>query len=292
MRKYSEKYLNNYKILKDAKVGFEFEFYSNVSYYKTLEILNEYLSPVRMHGFRQYHSDFEPDADNFKLEPDLSGGSNMCEIVTGPLDYFNARYFLLKILKFIQEYGHTNDKCSIHINISFKDPELNLKNLNLLKHILTTNEDAIYEIFPTRRNNIYAKSIKNMIPFEDYDFSSVDINIIKNVIRIPKDKYFGINFSHADKVSGSRLEYRYLGGANYEKHSGDILDFMDQFIINTYNNINSPFNNNDIKLLGNYLDGKINSFKSFSKYDQFIVEFPDIQIQIDQRGDYDTVKAY
>lgn len=291
MRTYSEKYIQNYKTLKEATIGFEFEFYSKrTSYYKMLEILNEELAPVKVHGFRQYHSDFEVDADNFKMEPDLSGGSSMIEIITGPLDYFNARFYLLKLLKFIQEYGYTNDKCSLHINISYK--EKNLKDLNLLKQILTTNEDAIYEVFPSRKNNIYAKSIKNMIPFEDYDFSSVDISIIKNVIKIPKDKYYGINFSHADKVSGSRLEYRYLGGKDYEQKSGDILDFMDQFIINTYNNIGSDFDNNDIKLLGTYLDGKINSFKTFSSYDKFIVDFPSLQIQVDQRGDYDIIKAY
>ena len=172
MRKYSEKYISSYKILKDATIGFELEFYSKrTSYYKMLEILNEELSPVKVHGFRQYHSDFEVDADNFKMEPDLSGGSSMIEIITGPLDYFNARFHLLKLLKFIQEYGYTNDKCSIHINISYKGKKL--KDLNLLKQILTTNEDAIYDVFPSRRNNIYAKSVKNMIPFEDYDFSGL-----------------------------------------------------------------------------------------------------------------------
>jgi hypothetical protein len=86
MKKYSDKFLDRHSELRNAIVGFEFEFYvKDVSYYKTLELLNKELAPVKVHGFRQYHSAFTPDKDNFKIEPDLSGGSNMVELVTGPL---------------------------------------------------------------------------------------------------------------------------------------------------------------------------------------------------------------
>ena len=108
MKKYSDKFLNQSNKLKNARIGFEFEFYmKDLSYYKTLELLNQELSPVKVWGFRQYHSDFTPDANNFKIEPDLSGGSYMVELVTGPLDYFDAKYYLVKIIKFIQTYGYT-----------------------------------------------------------------------------------------------------------------------------------------------------------------------------------------
>ena len=105
MKKYSDKFLNQTNKLKKARVGFEFEFHmKDISFYKTLELLNQELSPVKVWGFRQYHSDFTPDEKNFKIEPDLSGGSNMVELVTGPLDYYDAKYYLIKIVKFIQNY--------------------------------------------------------------------------------------------------------------------------------------------------------------------------------------------
>jgi hypothetical protein len=119
MEKYSEKFLNQTNKLKNSKIGFEFEFYlKELSFYKTLELLNQELNPVKVWGFRQYHSDMTPDSKNFKIEPDLSGGSNMVELVTGPLNYFDAKYYLVKIIKFIQNYGYTNEKSSIHFNIS------------------------------------------------------------------------------------------------------------------------------------------------------------------------------
>jgi hypothetical protein len=95
MKKYSEKFLNDSDLLKFARVGFEFEFYmKELSFYKTLELLNQYLAPVKVWGFRKYHSDFTTDSKNFKIEPDLSGGANMVEMVTGPLEYFEAKFYL------------------------------------------------------------------------------------------------------------------------------------------------------------------------------------------------------
>jgi hypothetical protein len=140
--------------------GFEF-YMKDISFYKTLELLNQELSPVKVWGFRQYHSDFTPDENNFKIEPDLSGGSNMVELVTGPLDYYDAKYYLIKIVKFIQNYGYTNEKSSIHFNLSFNGDK-NLNDLNTLKLILNTDEDEIYRVYPSRKDNVYAKSVKKI----------------------------------------------------------------------------------------------------------------------------------
>lgn len=293
MKKYSEKFLNQSDKLKGAKIGFEFEFYmKDLSFYKTLELLNEDLSPIKTWGFRQYHSDFTPDDKNFKIEPDLSGGSNMVELVTGPLNYYDAKYYLVKIIKFIQTYGYTNEKSSIHFNVSFEG-EKNLNDLNTLKLILKTDEDEIYRYYPTRKENVYAKTIKKIIPYKEYDFFNVPIDTIKNNMRLPNDKYYGVNFMHVNNEKESqRLEFRYIGGKDYEKNIGQLIYFMDKFIINVYDSIDMPFDSEDANRLEEYLETNISLFKNFSKYDNFIIEFPTIQIQVDQNSNYDLVSAY
>lgn len=293
MEKYSDKFLNQTSKLKNAKIGFEFEFYlKDLSFYKTLELLNQDLSPVKVWGFRQYHSDFTPDERNFKIEPDLSGGSNMVELVTGPLTYFDAKYYLIKIVKFIQNYGYTNEKSSIHFNISFNG-EKNLNDLNVLKLILNMDEDEIYRIFPSRKNNVYAKTVKKIIPFKEYDFFNIPINVIKNNLRLPSDKYYGVNFLHINSDKDSqRLEFRYIGGKDYEKNIGQLIYFLDRFIITLYDCIDVDFDSEDARKLEEHLEKNISTFKNFSKYDNFIVEFPRVQIQIDQDGNYDIVSSY
>ena len=292
MKKYSEKFINSHNILKNIVCGIEFEFFmKDLSYYKTLELLNQYLSPVKVHGFRQYHSDFTPDQDNFKLEPDLSLGSNGCEIITGPLSYYDAKNYMIMILKFIQEYGYTTDKCSIHYNLSIKDKNLN--DLNILKLILLTDEDEIYRVYPSRKNNVYAKSIKKIIPYKEYDYNNIPIDVVRTSLRLPSDKYYGINFLHINKgKEGQRLEFRYVGGKDYENNIGQITYFLDKFSLDTFNSIDGKFTDEDIQNLELYLDQNINTLKTFSKYDNFIVDFPSITIQIDQNSVYDVVSAY
>ena len=294
MKKYSDKFLNQSSKLKNARIGFEFEFYmKDLSYYKTMELLNQELTPVRVWGFRQYHSDFTPDEKNFKIEPDLSGGSNMVELVTGPLSYYDAKYYLIKIVKFIQTYGYTNEKSSIHFNLSFNDDEKNLNDLNILKLILTTDEDEIYRIFPSRKDNVYAKSVKKMIPYKEYDFFNIPISVVKNNLRTPNDKYYGINFLNINNDKDTqRLELRYIGGKDYEKNIGNLIYFMDRFIINVYDSIDTDFTSEDVNKLEEYLEEHISLFKNFSKYDNFIVDFPTIQLQIDQVSSYDLISAY
>jgi uncharacterized protein YjbI with pentapeptide repeats len=292
MRKYSDKFLNQSHKLKTAVIGFEFEFYmKELSYYKTLELLNKLLSPVKVWGFRQYHSDFTPDENNFKIEPDLSGGSNMVELVTGPMSFYDAKYYLVKIINFIQNYGYTNEKSSIHFNLSFSDADLN--DLNVLKLILNIDEEEIYRNYPSRKGNVYAKSVKKIIPYKEYDFFNIPIDVVKNNMRLPSNKYYGINFLHINNDRESqRLEFRYIGGKNYEKDSGQLIYFLENFIISTHDSIDVGFSHEDIDKLEQHLEQQISSYNNFSHYDNFIIDFSSVQIQIDQDSTYDVVSAY
>jgi hypothetical protein len=291
MKIYSNEYITDFNKLKKAIVGFEFEFYTDRSYYKLLELLNNELKPIKTHGFRKYHSNFKPDENNFKLEPDLSGGPNLCELISGPLPYINCKIILLKILKTLDKYARTDEKCSIHINISFEDNDdgMILNNLNALKLILQVDEDLIYNYFPERKNNIYAKSVKTLIPFKGFDFSTNAIEILQTNIQYPDTKYYGINFQ---TIQDGRLEWRYIGGNNYHKKTSEIISLMDYFITKTWDCINQPLNDEDKEKLQKYLFENINIFKTFANYDDFISEFPTIDIQVDKIRDYGILKGY
>ena len=51
-------------------------------------------------------------------------------------------------------------------------------------------------------------------------------------MRLPNDKYYGINFLHINNSKESqRLEFRYIGGKDYEKNIGQLIYFLERFII-------------------------------------------------------------
>jgi hypothetical protein len=112
-------------------------------------------------------------------------------------------------------------------------------------------------------------------------------------MRLPGDKYYGVNFLHINNDKDSqRLEFRYIGGKDYEKNLGQLIYFLERFIILTHDTIDTDFSSEDVNKLEEYLEDNISTFKNLSKYDNFIVDFPTIQLQIDQDGNYDVVSAY
>jgi len=292
MDKYSDKYINKFDMLNNSIIGFEFEFFTDRPYHKLLELLNRELSPAKVSGYRVYHSSFNPTEEHWKIEPDLSLGYDGVELISGPIPYVNAKVYLLKALKILQgDDFHTDDKCSIHINLSFdkeKTPKV-LDKLNKLKLILNVDENFIYKYFPDRENNFYAKTVKKLIPFKSYDFTNNAAEILTNSLELPDTKYYGINLLN---VFDGRLEFRYIGGEDYEKKTGEILELMDYFIELTYNCINEPLNEEDMDELKDYLSENINQFKSFTKLDNFIAEFPSIDLQVDQNPDLIILRTY
>jgi len=289
MQKFTDKYINNWDILTKSIIGFEFEFYTERSYYKLLELLNRELYPIKVHGFRKYHSAMEVDDKNFKIEPDLSGGYDMVELITGPMPYVDSKIILLKILTILKDYANTNEKCSLHVNISFDEDYKNIGNLNQLKILLNIDEDLIYNLFPERKDNFYAMSVKNMIPFKDFDFIGSGSKIIENNIELPDTKYRGININ---KIRKGRLEFRYIGGKNYHLETKKILELVDYFVILSWNCIDKPIDKDDKKELLDYLSNNINNFKKFKKVENFIAEFPTIQLEVDKEDAMIIVKTY
>lgn len=286
MDTFNSRFMNAWKELSKAKVGIEFEFFSNHSYVKTVEMLNLALQPVEVWGFNAYHTAFEVTDRTFKIEPDFSGGSEMVELITGPMTWMDARMTIIKMLEFIKKNGYTDDHCSVHINVSLEDMEV--KDLNVIKMILSLDEDFVYSKFPSRRNNIYARSIKWIVPFEGFTDTDGAINSIMGGFSLPDDtKYYGVNFQKKWK---NYLEFRYIGGADYQNKSEDILALMDYFILQTRLAITDHLTQEDMLRLSSYLDDNINWMKRYKTYDEFLANIDGMKIVVDLVDEYTTVK--
>jgi len=234
--------LNDIDILKNCLCGVEFEFYSNFSAEETAKQLAKLLGK-KIQVEIKAHSDFEVTQDEFKIEPDMSGGAKLLELVTGALPYVAARLMIIDVCKWIDDNGYTNDRSSIHLNLSFDKSKIENKyrisKMNVLKFILDFNEEQVFKFFPKRENSAYAKSIKFILPKDDtYFFDGHHINQ-QNFI-YPDTKYYGVNF---DKRHKNYLEFRYIGGKDWQKKTTTILYFVDQFLLQVWKSTeNTEFN--------------------------------------------------
>lgn len=278
-------------ILFNSKIGFEFEFYSNTDVHKTAASMSRLLGK-KISVEDKAHSDFAPTADHYKIEPDMSGGQKLMELVTGSQPYQNARIEFIKVLNWIKENGSTGPRCGIHINVSFRDEAYGktfLSHMNVLKFVLDFDEDFIYKLFPDRKGSVYAKSIKYIVPKDKYQFDNID-NINPYNFIFPSEKYYGVNF---EKLVKNYLEFRYLGGENYEKRTNDILKLIDHFIVELFNSANNPeFSRENYTELRKILNKYNHLTDSYISFEKFKENYPDVGFLVDLDSDDRRIKSY
>lgn len=226
-------------VLNGSQIGIEFEFYSNLELEETQKALSKLLNrKIRLED--KAHSDFQPSKEVFKMEPDMSGGKGLIELVTGAMPYRDARLVIIKMLGWIRENGYTTDRASIHLNMSFNpdylEDKMMISKMNVLKFILEFDEKRVYKYFPKRENSTYAKSIKWVMPKHEAFYYNENL-ISSDNFTFANTKYYGINFEKAQK---NYLEFRYIGGKDYEKRQEDILHLAEMFIMSVWKSCFNP----------------------------------------------------
>ena len=289
-----ENYFDRLHALNASVIGFEFEFFSNMIRGRIVESLSKLLGKKVVLSSK-YHSKIPVSSDTFKLEPDYSGGSKMNEFITGPMPYSEAIPVLIKVLRWIDENGWTNDKCAFQFSVSFdkmrRDVVTRMENLDKLKFILGLDEGIIYSKFGNRTNNVYAKSIKKVVPRNRFSFIEDLTTIDPKIFKLPDDKYYGANFT---KLKDGYIEIRYLGGRDYQKKVNEIREIVDYIVIHLYNILSgrSGYTENDLKSLKNMMKDYSKVVKSFSDSRSFFLHYPDFHLLVDLKGFEENIKTY
>ena len=275
-----------------SKIGIEFEFFANEGLDEVKRSLSNSLNKqIRIE--EKAHSDFTPSDEIFKLEPDNSGGTGMIELVTGPLPFVEAKLVIAKTLKWIRENGSTNERCSIHINLAFDGKKLgtpaNISKLDIGKFVLNFDEDKVYEAFPNRKDSVYAKSIKFIVPLSGMTQPSPERISWKNYMFV-NEKYYGVNFS---KLPKDYIEFRYLGGKDYEKKYNTILNLTEHFILSLYETLMYPeYTQEDVSKLNAILEKHSGIVESYKDYQTFKKKFPNIKLMVDLKTYDQIVETY
>ena len=271
-----------------SKIGLEFEFFANEGLDEVKRSLSTVLNK-RIQIEEKAHSEFTPSNEVFKLEPDNSGGTGMIELVTGPMPFVESKLIIAKTLKWIRENGSTNERCSIHINIAFDGKKLgtptNVSNLDIGKFVLNFDENKIYEAFPNRKDSVYAKSIKFIVPLSGMTQPSPERISWKNYMFV-SEKYYGVNFS---KLPKNYIEFRYLGGKDYEKKYNTIMNLTEHFVLSLYETLMYPkYTDVDLKRLDSILEKHSGIVESYKDYQTFKKKFPKIKLMVDLKT-YDQI---
>lgn len=278
-------------VLEKSIVGYEFEFFSDLNVSDVQKSLSRHLDKkIRIES--EAHSDFVPTENTYKLEPDSSGGSGLIELVTGPMPYKEAKIILKKVLQWIKDNGSTNDRSSIHVNLAFDSslgPGYNITNLDIGKFVLDFDEDYIYNLWPGRKESVYAKSIKFAIPNGGMTQDNPHASLWRKY-KFVNDKYYGVNFT---KIPKNYIEFRYLGGKDYESKFKEILDSMNFFILSLFKVLKNPkYSKNNIKELNSILDKHKEAIDAYKSYEKFKTNYPNLKLTVDLSNNEEIIKTF
>ena len=282
------------QILTLSKIGFEFEFFindENVSkdIIKLQKLIEKNLS-IKV-GFNEGSSHkYDANKAQYTLTYDGSGGNDMYEFITPPLNYNDAVEIANKMLDFLQKFGNTTVNSSMHINVSFTEDiknfiGLDIENILIDNFIDNFDENYVYQFFPNRKNNIYCRSVKNNdlnLCFKNrylssYNSHSWNAEGLKNYL-----KYYGVNFN---KIVKNYIEFRYIGGEGYEKKKNDILRLVEFFVISIYRSLELQAN----KIVTTESE---KDYQQRQSYAQFVKKHENIKFYVDMHDDYAYVTMF
>lgn len=304
MNQQTKEFLNKNEILNSALIGFEFEFFSKKKFNAVAEELSEVLGKKVKTGFKtrgkkekipSSNVEISVDYNNYKLIHDFSGGKSMMELVTGPTPFFEAKIVLAKVLNWIKLNGRTNERSGLHVNISFNkfslpEKNLNITSLDVLKLILTFDEDYIFSKFPNRKNNVFARSIDYVFPTDPFSFNDNIKTINRSSFTVPNEKHFGFNFS---KLANGYLEMRYMGGKDYEERITEILECMDYSVFTIYDCLVNPgYSEENLTKLKIRLADHKKFINGIINHKVFSVFYKNIEIYVDLKNADQLLATY
>ncbi|MCK9574586.1 MAG: hypothetical protein WC979_01635 [Candidatus Pacearchaeota archaeon] len=287
------------EILNSSKIGFEFEFLTKEEPLIVARSLTETLGikvvvPMNVDSFNspelKYHTPVTTTANLFKIESDFSGGKDCKELITGPLPFADAKIVLLKVLKWIDENAWTTERTAIQLNISFDAWKIKMQtpisHMNKVKFCLGFNEEFVWKRFPNRKDSVYAKSIKNMVINSIFDIGVANAN---SQFTVAPTKYYAVNLT---KAPLNYIEFRFLGGADYQKKKQDILEVLEFSITSLYTlSQTTTLNQNDITKLNKILDDHKKYLDCYKNPELFKKTFPHINLTFDMKNDIQTLKS-
>jgi len=216
-------------------------------------------------------------------------------LTTGYLKYSEGRLYLSKTLKMIDENFTTEKDCGLNFSVMYslynQPGTPDISRLDTLKFVLEYDENIPYSYFPERKNVLYSKSIKNILPGRKFFIESA-ANVSSRNFSYPFQPYFAVDFSSLKK---GNLTFRYIGGENYQKREG-IREIVEYSSLTLFECIRHPYINEKNKTeLEEILKKHQAISDSYASATDFKKNFPDISLLVNLQSDkriMDTMYPY
>jgi hypothetical protein len=265
------------KTAQASLIGIDLDFYCKFSIKKVAEKFALILgSPVEVVN----EDNFTPTKDKFFIIESFGYGKERYRFYSNSLPYSDSRQVLIKVFATIKEFGYTDNTCICRIDFSYNETlvPISIEKLAILRFILEFNEDMMWRFFPENRDSIYVKSIKNITPQNKF-YRSENVNVSNFNYVLPTMEFFGVLF---DRVKDGILQFRYIGGKDYEYKITEALDVI--AIYNSYVSkclFDPSYSDKNKESLKKVISNASNIIKAYESYQGFLDTYPDIVLTVD-----------
>ena len=196
--------------------------------------------PYKLNRYRQDNSSLL----SWEIHQDISD-RDLIEITSPLLNMSEVRGVLETVFDYIRRCGTTSNNCGLHVHVS--TPGLYYNNIQMEDLMLHIDEAFVFSGFDDRRKSGYCDStvetFKNrLVSYRYADMTSHPIvtdsqkselrAIMKRLVRRRFDKQCGVNPQNVtgDISENNHIEFRYLGGEQYERKLESILARIEYFV--------------------------------------------------------------
>ncbi len=184
---------------------------------------------------------------HWAIEGDGSLSDGGVEVKSPPMSLPDFMKIFPDVLEWIERYGSTDSSTGMHVHMGFKGIKDLEDKINPLKMMMFMDEGYIWNSFEDRMDNNYVKSIKRK--FETDSDVKKDIKNIFDLKKLKKKLSTAhsdaINFSN---ISEGHIEYRYLGGNNYEHKEAELTASIGHFAHNMALGLDPEYKKREYKL--------------------------------------------
>lgn len=290
--------IDNKHIYDNTNIGFSFQYYSPLKRDKFARKLSGYLGKTVI--VKESSDDLSFTDGTIYITPEHSGGFKMSKIDTGLMPYNEAIHIMLKCMNFMNENAVTDKRTNMNIKLSLNETDLDLKygleSINTFKYVLTLNENKIFDLWPStgsEKQKIYQNRAIFIYPKMLYT-STLTTSLLEKMnpleYKFPRSSYFGSDFS---KVDDGYVLLKYAGGKNYPKKTDEAVELINLIAEHLYNTLNNnwSYTADERRKVQRLLEDYKKVVSSTKVYENFVNEYPDIELYIDLRRDKHMIES-
>jgi len=279
------------ELFNSVKIGFTFEFYSS----KGIDFIVQELQKITIKKIIVTNiSSYEPTYDEAILYKEFESKKPKYKLKINR-QYYNSIIPIVKnILNWIKETSECRLDTLMKVNIEFDNKHLQTLNsistMNPIKLVLGFDESFIYDRFKNQKDSAYCLSIKKLAPVSNIAYLNDIIKNVNYIIDIPKEDFYGINFS---KYTQGILEFNYIGGVDYAEKEKEIIEIIEYYIIKTYKSINElEYSNSEISEIKELTNEFYKIQEAYYNPEKFLELYPKIKLKIDIKNNIQFIRTY